>query len=367
MKSATNLPVRSGRAIHGPVSIRSYLLLMIAAILVPMLALTALLAWQYATAARRTIEAERLDVANNLTGLIDREIGTLAGLLSGFSVSPGFRAGDPGMVETITNVARERGFQALGVFDRAGHLQFATPADQQATFAPADRVGVAEIVAGRKLFVSDLQVTSGGRAGLFYLSVPIMIDGQVALVLTGGVPPQQLQGLFAEAGLREQWQAAIVDRNGVLMARSRESLAYVGHLAQQPMVDAARGTKMSVLFDVVSRDGIEVKNAFQRSALTGLSVGVAVPASVVNGPFRSTALMLVVVAVSFILVSVLLGVLVARRIARDVHQLGNAVVAYATGDVVPLPAATLTELRDVLRVVEAAAAMGGDRAAIRQR
>ena len=50
------LPPRP-QAMYGFVSIRSYLLLLIAAILIPMLALAAVLAWQYAPAARRTIEA----------------------------------------------------------------------------------------------------------------------------------------------------------------------------------------------------------------------------------------------------------------------------------------------------------------------
>ncbi len=68
------------RGSYGLVSIRGYLLLLIAAILVPMLVLAGVLAWHYASASRRTIEAERLDVANNLTYLIDREIGHHGGL-----------------------------------------------------------------------------------------------------------------------------------------------------------------------------------------------------------------------------------------------------------------------------------------------
>ncbi len=270
-------------------------------------------------------------------------------------------------MEIVTEIAHERGFQVLGIFDPKGHLKFASPVSQQAGFAAADRVGVAEIVAGHKLFVSDLQINPNGTPGLFYVSVPVVVDGEVALVLTGGVMPRQLQRLFGQAGLREGWRAGIVDRTGVIVARSRESDAYVGHKAQKPMADMARGTKAAGLFDVVSRDGVEIKNSFQRSALTGWSVGVAVPASVVNAPLWSTAIILAAVGIGFTLISLLLGILVARRIARDVHRLGDAVVAYATGDVVPLPTATLTELRDVLRVVEAAAAVDSQRAVVRQR
>jgi len=363
----SRLPSRLARAPYGVVSIRSYLLLLIAAILLPMLVLATVLAWQYAAASRRTIEAERLDVANNLTDLIEREIGTLSGVLSGITISPGLRRQDPHILSLITGVAREHGFEVLGVYDRAGHLQFTVPADQQQSFSTAERAGVAQVVAGQKVFVSDLHVHANGRPGLFYISVPILVEGQVEFVLTGGVDPKQLQGLFAEAGMRDAWRAGIVDRNGTLLARSRESATWVGRPAQQPMVDAARGTKTFGLFDVVTRDGVEVKNAFRRSLETGWTVGVAVPAAVVDAPLWSAMMVIGGGGLFFTLVSLALGILVARRIARDVHQLGHAVVAYASGDVVSLPTATLTELRDVLRVVEAAAAVDGKRTVLRKR
>jgi len=68
-------------------TIRSYLLLMIAAIILPMMALVAILAWDYGAAGRRTIEAERLDVANNLMHLMDREIQANEGFLAGVAAS----------------------------------------------------------------------------------------------------------------------------------------------------------------------------------------------------------------------------------------------------------------------------------------
>src|SRR5476651_1196495 len=120
MSSEIYLRPRLSRSAYGLDSIRSYLLLLIAAILVPMLVLAVVLAWHYADAARHTIEAERLDVTSNMTDLIDREIGTFSGLLNGFALSPGLRSSDPRIVQLITDVAHDHGIQALGIFDRAG-------------------------------------------------------------------------------------------------------------------------------------------------------------------------------------------------------------------------------------------------------
>ncbi|MBV8392719.1 MAG: cache domain-containing protein [Alphaproteobacteria bacterium] len=353
---------RRFRPSYGLASIRGYLLLLIAAILVPMLILAGMLAWHYANASRRTIEAERLDVVNNLTYLIDREIGGMAGFLNGIAISPNLRLGDPATLQRIGEVARAHGFQSLGLFDQNGHLLFVKPPDGSIPFASAERAGVAAVLAGKPFYASNLQIIGNNRPGLFYISVPVTVDGKITHVLTGGVPPAQLQGLFAEAGLREEWRAGITDRTGVIMARSRESATYVGHLAQKPMVEAALGGQSIGLFDVVSRDGVEVKNAFKKSDTTGWTVGVAVPSAVVNASLWSAAFILIAVGCVLTLISLGLAILVARRITNDVNNIGHAVVAYASGDVVPLPTATLTELRDVLRVVEAAAAVDGDRA-----
>jgi hypothetical protein len=187
------------------------------------------------------------------------------------------------------------------------------------------------------------------------VSVPVMVDGQVAFVLSAGLMPQRLQALFAEAGLRDGWAAAIVDRKGVILARSLRPELYVGGPAQNVMVDVARGGQASGLFDVVSRDGVDVKNSFQRSALSGWTAAVAVPAAVVNAPLYESALTMAAVGLGLTLLSLVLGSLVAGRISRAVQQLGAASAAFASGHAVPLPTSMLTELQDVAKAMEVSA------------
>ena len=92
-----------------------------------MLVLAGVLAWHYADAERRTIEAQRVDVANNLGHLIDRDIEGMAGFLSGIALSPRLQAGDPEIMRRAVSLARQRGFEALGLFDRDGKLLVSMP------------------------------------------------------------------------------------------------------------------------------------------------------------------------------------------------------------------------------------------------
>ena len=121
------------------------------------------------------------------------------------------------------------------------------------------------------------------------------------------------------------------------------------------MVEVARGGRTAGLFDVVSRDGVDVKNAFRRSAVSGWTASVAVAAAVVDAPLHRTAVIMAAIGLALTLVSLLLGSLVASRISRAVQQLGMASAAFASGHAVPLPTSMLTELQDVAEVLEVAA------------
>ncbi len=347
----------SAKPVSGLFTIRSYLLLMIAAIIVPMMLLVAILAWDYGAAGRRTIEAQRLDVANNLMHLMDGEIQATTGFLAGTAAGLVLQASNPVVPESVIAAARARDMVVLTIHDRAGRAIFSLPRSADAGLVSSQILGVADVVAGRKPFVSDY--VAGGSAfkpGLYFVSVPVVIDGQVAFVLSGGVGLQRLQALLAEAGMREGWQGGVVDRDGIMLARSLRPELYVGTSAQEPMVKVARSRQAVGLFDVVSRDGIEVKNSFQRSAISGWTAAVAVPAAVVNAPLYRTALMMVSVGLAFTLLSLVLGYLVANRISRAVQQLGAASAAYASGHAVPLPTSMLTELQDVAQAMKVSAA-----------
>lgn len=357
------LPARKFAA--GLFTIRSYLLLLIAAVIVPMMVLVAILAWDCGTAGRRTIEAQRLDAANNLKHLVDREIQATAGYLSGLAPSLARHPVDARVAADALAAARSNGFVTLVMHDRTGRQLFLAPSGIEAGLTAARALGVAEVVASHKPFVSDLVPDAGAlKPGLFFVSVPVLVDGQVALVLSGGLPPQRLQPLLAEAGLGDGWRAAIVDREGIILARWERPDLYVGAPAQKPMIEVARGKQSSGLFEVVSRDGIEMKNSYVRSAFSGWTAAVAVASSVVDAPMYRTALTMAAAGLVLALASLLLGALVAGRISRAVQQLGVASAAFASGFPVPLPTSKLTELRDVAQAMQVSAERARRREAV---
>jgi Cache domain len=352
-------PPLHNKTTGGGLSLTGYMLLLIAAIMLPMLILIAIVATDYGAAARRTIEAQRLDVASDIKILIEREIDQTAGFLDGISNAPLLRTGDAEFIEKVTAVARLRGYHSLAVYDLAGRPTLASAALDHPV--PATSVGLDEIKAGSKVFVSNLMMNAGEKPGLYFVSVPIVDGGSgggtVVAMLTAGLPPQRLQRLLFEAGLREGWSAGIVDRDGTLLARSRLAERYVGTPGQAPMVEIARSGREEGLFDVVDRDGIDVKNSFERAPTSGWVVGVAVPAVIVDAPLWHSALIIIVVGGVLTLLSLVLALVVASHLSRAIRQLGIAAVAIASGDAVRMPTTHIAELRDVSRSIEVTGAV----------
>jgi hypothetical protein len=255
----------------------------------------------------------------------------------------------------VTAVARQRGYHSLTVYDLESRPTLVSAALGHPV--PAASVGLGEIKAGRKVFVSGLMVDAGEKPGLYFVSVPIVDQGTVVAMLTAGLPPQRLQRLLFEAGLREGWSAGIVDRDGTLLARSRLPERYVGGPAQTPMIEIARGGRDEGLFDVVDRDGVNVKNSFERSPTSGWVVSVAVPAVIVDAPLWRSALIMMAIGGVLTLLSLLLALMVASYLSRAVRRMGIAAVAIASGDAVRMPVTHIAELRDVSRSIEVTGAV----------
>jgi hypothetical protein len=342
-------PSQHDRSSAGGLPLSGYMTMLIAAIMLPMLCLVAIIAWDYGHAARRTIEAERLDVANNIRIMIDREIEHTVGFLDGLSDAPGLRRNQPQVVDRVVAMALEQGSASLAVYGLDGHVIMTSTGPSPPV--PAEKVGLAEIKAGQRHFVSNL-IDVGDKPGLYFVSVPMRSEGKVVAMLTAGRSPLPLQHLLAEAGVRDGWTSSIVDRNGILLARGRESEVYVGLEAQKPIADAARGDAPAGLFDEISRHGRSISNSFERSSTSGWVAGVGVLTDVIEAPLWHSAVIMTVVGVALTLVSLLLAFMVAGNLSRAIRQLGIAAVAIAGGDAVRMPESSIAELRDVSRSIE---------------
>src|SRR5262249_43563506 len=206
---------------------------------------------------------------------------------------------------------------------------------------------IADVEKGHGVAVSDLLIGEVNGLPYFLVGVPARgMPDAAPLLLIAVVRAWVLQRLLNEAGMRPDWvSSGIVDRNGMLLARSRSPQRFIGHPATPQLVTIAKSDAQVGLFDGDTLEGIAVMNAFRRSPLTGWLSVVGVPRSMMEAPYWRTLALIVAVGFAVIAVSLVLAFLMAGRISNPVRGLGAAAVELAGGKPLAPMQFSITELQ----------------------
>jgi PAS domain S-box-containing protein len=167
------------------------------------------------------------------------------------------------------------------------------------------------------------------------------------------MPAEAVSRILVDQGLPPTWIGAIVDRNGTVVARSRDADRFVGKPATPENVERVQAGVQQGVFEGVSLDGIPSLLALSRSPGSGWSTLVAVPRSEITAaPWRS-ALYLAAGGGLLLALGAGMALRVGRSIAAPVD--GLATLAQRLGRGEPITAA-VSGLPEIDRVGEALAA-----------
>src|SRR5207237_8279836 len=124
------------------------------------------------------------------------------------------------------------------------------------------------------------------------------------------------------------WTGAILGRDGLIVARSRTPETWLGRPAGALLgrLEGRAGWTRGV-----DADGVAAYAAYSRSAFTGWTVAIAVPAETVDAPLRGSLLLAVAGGLTVLLGGALLALVVGRRIARPILALVDGADALRQG------------------------------------
>ena len=180
--------------------ILTLLVILSAAIALPLVLLTVTVGLRFANAERRVIEAQRLDVATSLSHLVDGEIAGVTAFMVALASSADARNGSYEALAQITSAAGiEHAPLQLFVTDRGGKRLYAT-AGSSGTL-PADIATLGGAFDGKPVVSNYVE---SGKAALFFVSVPITLSAVVlVLVIIGAILKDRANffGYFQQVGL----------------------------------------------------------------------------------------------------------------------------------------------------------------------
>ncbi|HEY6086791.1 MAG TPA: hypothetical protein VIV84_03545, partial [Burkholderiaceae bacterium] len=348
---------RTGGALPMPVTIRSRLLMLVLAVLLPGLLGVV---WMVG----RTFENERLanertlrETARALSLVVDRLLAERATVARTLAGSRWLDQAPDLTQEQIENFSRLShramtdidGWVELRARGRVlmhTHSALATAEGREPTAQPSEDLADAPRV--QSVQASD----SKGNAHAAIVQ-PVQRNGQTLLNVVVTLRAAELQRIIDAQALPEGWVGTVLDDRGTVVARHPGGEAFVGRSATDNLKQSLR-TSREAFFSSASLEGVPMVGYFRTSA-RGWTYVAAMPQSQFDGYVPHAAVQVVTGAALLLALAVGGAFLVARRIVAPVQSLRDIAARMRAGEVVPPGRTGIVEFDDVATVLAQAA------------
>ena len=299
-------------------------MLLALAVALPLVLLTSGIVWQLANQERETRREAILFSTRTLMNTVDTILSKQIAVAQMLATSPALEADD---LATF----RQEAIRAMSGLS-GGWVELADESGQQllnlalGATEPLPRRGQAGMKLQRRALDTGQIQVSGIFSGA-YLKAPIVTVELAArrkdkppLEIVIAMRPDIFLTLFEQWNLPEGWLAGLIDADGNFIARSRNHEQNVGHPASEDFRAAARSAPQG-WNDMMSIEGGSIANAHVTSPISGWVMGLAADKSLFEAPVRTTVLVAGLAGGATLLLSLLLAMWSARRIARPIEQI----------------------------------------------
>jgi signal transduction histidine kinase len=313
--------------------IRTRLLILILAILVPAFIAAVLAVWYVYQEERRAQETSVKEAVRAFALLVDNELEIKEGILHALANSPALARGD---LETFERHARSlapTAETAIILVSLDGRQLINTRAAPGASLPIRRASDIDELMkrhGADRTLVSDLFMSTVGQRHDFAIQVPVRIDGSVRYFLSMGVNAATLQRLLGEQRFPAEWQAAIVDRSGRIVARSVDPELYRGRFVT-PTARAQFAAHREGAFANTNLAGMRVQAFYSTVPASDWKVNVSIPIDDLRRvPLRAAAFLATIMAILLVL-ALVAARWFARRAAIPIESLGRSAADLGAG------------------------------------
>ncbi len=203
---------------------------------------------------------------------------------------------------------------------------------------------VTKLIASGQGQVSGIRWGSELKNNFVMVETPVTTNNGRKYVIGQAFSPAFFAKVFEGAGMPPSWRVSILDRTGVVIARSTLSDQYVGKQARQQTMAILAKSRQGV-FRNRTGENIEVYDAYTRSARSGWSVIIGAPVDEINSAvMHSISLISAGIAIA-LLASLTLAILAGRHLVNFVTRASAA--ASSLGLSTPQPAIPKSSIDDL--------------------
>jgi signal transduction histidine kinase len=215
--------------------------------------------------------------------------------------------------------------------------------------AAGARQRVRAVLERERPVISNL-VGSATRQFVVSVELPVSLADGRRMLLDQWVYARHLNRLLPKE-VPDGWQVTVFDREGATLARN---LAWEQHVAQQPRPEVLRAVLDGAAeVETESREGTPLVGALARSALSGWSAVVAVPATELEASAAHAVSLTAGTLLCAVALAVIGALLFSRRLLAATEYISAATEGMAEGWVPPPADLRITELNTLQKVLHA--------------
>jgi diguanylate cyclase (GGDEF)-like protein len=319
-------------------SLRARLLWLVAVCVLPLVLTVAGLLYHNHELRRIQIEQSTLLLARKVMADVDSELSAIEAGLKVLATSPDLMSGDfrsfhlrardalaPGIVSNYI-LTDDQGRQLLNTL-----IPFGVALPSQGT--PGQ---LAKVFTEKTTVLTDLFIGPVTHKPVLAMGVPVQVGDGIPFSLNIGLTPARLNEMLHRQDLPDGWLIGVLDSQGVIIARSRESERFVGQKAVAPLLQSHLLQQEGEL-ETVTKEGIPVFTAHVKSQRWHWGVVVGAPVQLLRQDlFVLWSRVLLATGVACAL-GWWLALHLTRQLVSSVQELNQAALDLCEGHPVVLP------------------------------
>ncbi len=314
--------------------LRSHLLFLATATLLPMIVLAVLGAGFFAQREREVFQRGATERTRALLTALDAELNSSITALAALSTLRHLDSDDlAGFHAEASRVVKSQpDWLTISLASPAGQQMVNTARPFGAALNDvADRESFDRVLQTAKPTVGNLVQGRTIKQHQFAVRVPVIRDGTIKYVLSATVKPEAAYRLLAPQKLPPDWVGVVLDQNERIVGRTVAPEKTVGQLASDSLRTALARSPEG-WFRGSTIEGWGVYTPYNRSSFSGWTVAMGIPAAAVEAAGKTTAWAIVGGVLAATLVALLLATAVGRRISRPIITLASAAQAVGRGE-----------------------------------
>ena len=333
----------------GAISLERRIFLVAAASLLPLAVLFSITLLDAARDQKGRLLDAHLQNARTVASAIDSQFENTMATLDALASSPRLALGDfAGLRQTsLQLLSRRPTWLDIVISTPQGEQVMNARLGTEQMHAQLALASAREVAGSGRAAISDLSRSEVLQREIFAVHVPTEVSGQLRFVVTAVIAPESLSNLAMLHPVTEGGVVTILDRNHRVVARSHDIGQWLGRSATGPLLERLQAGEPGGMLASHTLEGAPVYSAYHRSEFSGWSVVIGMPRHAVDAPLRWTSLAFG----ASIVISVLLGLLVASRVGRTIvspmRELESSAASVGRGEAPQMPQTGLLEVRRV--------------------